>query len=328
MRRNRVRAFLAATALLLAPMRHAVANEPFTFATNWYAQAEHGGYYQAVAEGIYRRHGLDVTIRMGGPQVNIIQLMAAGQADCVMGSNDIQVMQIRAGGVPIRGVAAFFQKDPSVLIAHEDVKSLEGLKGKTILISSASNRTFWPWLKAKYGLTDGQTRPYTFNIQPFVADQNTVQQGYLTSEPYSIAKAGVKDNVLLLSDYGYPAYSNLVSCMDATLHARRAQVAAFVEASAEGWKSYMANPAPGNALIKADNPKMTDEQLAYGMAKLKETGMVGGGDAATMGLGIITDAREKATYDFLIQNGLIEPVKLDVHAAYDTSFVHAIKVLP
>ncbi len=327
MRRSRLRACLAA-ALLLAPLRHAVANEPFTFVTNWYAQAEHGGYYQAVAEGIYQRHGLDVTIRMGGPQVNIIQLMAAGQADCVMGSSDIQVMQARAGGVPITGVAAFFQKDPSVLVAHEDVKSLDDLKGKTILISSASNRTFWPWLKAKYGLTDGQTRPYTFNIQPFVADQNTVQQGYLTSEPYSIAKAGVKDTVLLLSDDGYPAYSNFVSCMEATLHSRRAQVAAFIEASAEGWKSYLANPAPGNALIKADNPKMTDEQLAYGLAKLKEAGMVGGGDAASMGIGIITDAREKATYDFLVQGGLLDPGKLDVHAAYDTDFVRGIKILP
>ncbi len=328
MSRSRLHAFFAATALLLAPMYPAAANEPFTYVTNWYAQAEHGGYYQAVAEGLYKQHGLDVTIRMGGPQVNIIQLMAAGQADCVMGSSDIQVMQARAGGVPITTVAAFFQKDPSVLVAHDDVKSLEDLKGKTILISSAANRTYWPWLKAKYGLTDSQVRPYTFNIQPFVADQNTVQQGYLTSDPYSIAKAGVKSTVLLLSDYGYPAYSNVVSCMEATLRARRTQVAAFVEASAEGWKSYLANPAPGNALIKADNPKMTDEQLAYSLAKLKETGMVVGGDAAAMGIGGITDAREKATYDFLVRDGLLDPAKLDVRAAYDTSFVRGIKVLP
>ena len=160
----------------------AQATEPFTYMTNWFAQAEHGGFYQAVAEGTYKKYGLDVTIKMGGPQVNITQMMAAGQADCIMGSSDIQMMQTREGGVPVVNVAAFFQKDPQVLIAHEDVKKFEDLKGKTILIGAQANRGYWPWLKTKFGLTDEQTRPYTFNIQPFVADKNTAQQGYLTSE--------------------------------------------------------------------------------------------------------------------------------------------------
>ena len=317
-------AFLWAVLLV----RPAVAGEAFTFLTDWYAQAEQGGFYQALAEGTYRKHGLDVTIRMGGPQVNAIQLMAAGQADCVIGSNDIQVMQVRAGGVPIKAVAAFFQKDPTVLIGHEDVRSLEDLRGRTILISSASFRTFWPWLKARYGLEDGQTRPYTFNIQPFVADPRAVQQGYLTADPFAIAKAGVTAHVLLLGDFGYPSYANLVACMDATLGRRRAQVAAFVAASAEGWRSYLADPAPGNALIKADNPRMTDEQLSYSVGKLRELGMVMGGDAERLGIGAMTAARERATYDFLVGNGLLDPAKLDPQAAFDAGFTSGAKAGP
>lgn len=181
------------------------AQEKFTYMlTNWYAQAEHGGFYQAVATGLYKKYGLDVTIKMGGPQVNIVQMMAAGQAECVMGSSDLQMIQMREGGVPVVNVAAVFQKDPQVLIAHEDVKKFEDLKGKTILIASSAQRGYWPWLKAKYGFTDSQTRPYTFNIQPFVADKNSAQQGYLTSEPFAIAKAGVKANTLMFSDQGYP----------------------------------------------------------------------------------------------------------------------------
>ena len=190
------------------------AQEKFTYMTNWYAQAEHGGFYQAVATGLYKKYGLDVTIKMGGPQVNIVQMMAAGQAECVMGSSDLQMIQMREGGVPVVNVAAVFQKDPQVLIAHEDVKKFEDLKGKTILIGSSAQRGYWPWLKAKYGFTDSQTRPYTFNIQPFVADKNTAQQGYLTSEPFAIAKAGVKANTLMFSDQGYPAYATTISCMD------------------------------------------------------------------------------------------------------------------
>jgi NitT/TauT family transport system substrate-binding protein len=322
---------LGAAALLAAGAAGTLpahAQEKFTYMTNWYAQAEHGGFYQAVATGLYKKHGLDVTIKMGGPQVNIVQMMAAGQAECVMGSSDLQMIQMREGGVPVTTVAAVFQKDPQVLIAHDDVKKFEDLKGKTILIGSSAQRGYWPWLKAKYGFSDSQTRPYTFNIQPFVADKNTAQQGYLTSEPFAIAKAGVKANTLMFSDQGYPAYATTVSCMDKTVKERGTAVASFVKATMEGWKSYLADPAPANALIKKDNPNMTDEQLAYSVAKLKEMGMVTGGDAATMGIGVMTDARAKASYDFLVEAKLIDPSKVKLADTYSTAFVKDLKVLP
>src|SRR4051794_12982005 len=318
----------AAAALALVATAPAHAEDKFVYMTNWYAEAEHGGFYQAVAQGIYKKYGLDVTIKMGGPQVNIMQIMAAGQADCIMGSSDLQIIQAREGGLPITNVAAFFQKDPQVLIAHDDVKGLEDLKGKTILIGAGANRGYWPWLKAKYGYTDEQTRPYTFNIQPFVADKNAAQQGYITSEPYAIQKAGVKAKVLLFADNGYPAYATTVSCMDKTVKERNKAVAAFVRGSAEGWKSYMNDPAPGNALIKKDNPNMTDDQLAYSVAKLKETGMVLGGDAAKLGVGVMTDARLKASYDFLVGAKLLDPTKIDLATSFPTTFVKDLKVLP
>lgn len=304
------------------------AEEKFVYMTNWFAEAEHGGFYQAVATGLYKKAGLDVTIKMGGPQVNIFQLMAAGQADCVMGSSDLQIMQTRENGLPITTVAAMFQKDPQVLIAHEDVKTFEQLKGKTILIAASANQGYWPWVKTKFGLTDAQTRPYTFNIQPFVADKNTVQQGYITSEPYAIQKAGVKANVLVFSDFGYPAYATTISCMDKTLKDRKAAVAAFVKATAEGWKSYLADPAPGNALIKKDNPEMTDDQLAYSVGKLKESGMVAGGDAAKLGIGIMTEARAKASYDFMVSSKLLDPAKVKLADTYTAEFIKDVKVLP
>ena len=307
---------------------HALADEKFVYMTNWFAEAEHGGFYQALATGLYKKYGLDVTIKMGGPQVNIIQLMAAGQADCVMGSSDLQMIQIREGGVPVVNVAAAMQKDPQVLIAHDDVTSLEGLKGKTILIAQSAHKGYWPWLKAKYGFTDEQTRPYTFNVQPFVADKNVAQQGYITSEPFAIQKAGVKANVLSFSDKGYPAYATTISCMDKTVKDRKVAVASFVKASMEGWKSYLQNPAPGNVLIKKDNSEMDDEQLAFSVAKLKESGMIVSGDAIKQGIGVMTDARAKASYDFLVSAKLIDPAKVKLSETYTTAFVKDFKVLP
>jgi len=319
---------LLAISALCGTFGGAQAQEKFTYMTNWYAQAEHGGFYQAVATGIYKKYGLDVTIKMGGPQVNNVQLLAAGQADCVMGSSDLQMVQVRASGVPVTTVSALFQKDPQVLIAHDPITKFEELKGKTILIAASANQGYWPWLKAKYGFTDAQTRPYTFNIQPFVADKNVAQQGYLTSEPFAIQKAGVKANALMFSDQGYPAYATTISCMDKTVVDRKKAVADFVKASAEGWKSYLADPAPGNALIKKDNPSMTDDQLAYSVTKLKEMGMVTAGDAAKMGIGVMTEARAKASYEFLVSAKLIDPAKVELGKAYDFSFMKDIKVMP
>jgi len=302
--------------------------EKFVFMTNWFPEAEHGGFYQSQANGTYKKYGLDVTIKMGGPSVNVIQLMAAGQADCVMGGSDLQMIQVREAGVPVVNVAAIFQKDPQVIITHEDVTNLNQLKTKTLLIVPFARQGFWPWMKTTFDLRDEQTRPYTFNIQPFIVDNNVAQQGYLTSEPYSIQKAGGKANVFLLSDLGYPAYSTTITCLDKTLKSRKTAVAAFVKASIEGWKSYMINPAPGNALIKKENPEMTDDQLSYSISKLKEKGIIASGDALKMGIGIITDQRAKASFDMMVNNKIIDPNKVKVTDTYTTEFVKDLHILP
>ncbi|WP_038211924.1 ABC transporter substrate-binding protein [Xenophilus azovorans] len=319
---------LLATAALAAASAGAQAQEKFVYMTNWYAQAEHGGFYQAVATGIYKKYGLDVTVKMGGPQVNILQIMGAGQADCIMGSSDLQMLRARDNGLPVVTLAAMFQKDPQVLIAHEDVKTMEDMKGKTILIAASAQQGYWAWVKSKYGLTDAQTKPYTFNIQPFLADRNAVQQGYLTSEPYAIQKAGAKANTFLLADHGYPSYATTISCLEKTVNERSQAVANFVKASAEGWKSYLADPAPANALIKKDNPNMTDDQLAHSVAEMKKMGIVVSGDAARGGIGVMSEARMKANYDFLVSQKFIDPARVDIAKAYRLDFIKDAKVMP
>ena len=306
------------------------AQEKFVYLTNWYAEAEHGGFYQALASGLYKKEGLEVTLRMGGPQVNGLQLLAAGQVDCLMGY-DVQTMKAREQGITAVTVAAAFQKDPQVMIGHpETFKQMADLKGKTILISGDARTNFWPWLKATFKLDDKQVRPYTFNIQPFVADKNVVQQGYLSSEPYAIEKqAKFKPNAYLLSDHGWPPYTTTIVCMESTLQKKPKQVAAFVRASMQGWKDYMTgDPKAANALIRKDNPNMGEDELLNGIRLLNETGMVLGGDAKTLGVGIVTDARMKKTYDMLVSMKLLDPAKVDLKKTYSTQFVKDLKVLP
>jgi NitT/TauT family transport system substrate-binding protein len=323
---NRLLASVALAVLLAAPMASAQAPERIVFATDWLAEAEHGGFYQALAEGTYKKYGLDLTIKMGGPQVNGLQLLAAGQLDVVMG-DALQVMSAVEQGVPVTAIAATFQKNPAVIIAHPGVARLEELKGKPIAIGAATNTTFWPWLKQRYGFTDDQKRPYGFSVQPFLADPALSQQGFATSEPFSIEKGGVKPVVFLLADVGYPPYAETLIVTRATLDKRRDALARFVRASAEGWKSYLANPAPGNALIKRDNPEMTDDLLAFGHRKMKEYALVAGGDAATQGLLTMTDARWARTLEFLRSAALTKP-GIDYGRAHTLAIVKDVKVLP
>lgn len=298
----------------------------FVFLTNWLAQAEHGGFYQASAEGLYKQQGLDVEIRMGGPQVNVMQLLLAGQADAVMGY-DLQVIKGLEQGLPLITIGATFQKDPVVLIAHPPAKSLQDLRSRNLLIGQASETTFWPWAKAKYGYTDAQKRPYAFSVQPFLVDKNVVQQGYATSEPFSIEKAGIKPVVFLLADEGYPPYAQTIIVLTKTLKERPEVLKKFLQATAEGYKRYLGNPAPGNALIRRANPEMEEALLAFGVARMKQYALVTGGDAKTQGILTMTDARWKQTFDFLVDAGMVKPA-LDYRKAYSLDLIRTIKVLP
>ena len=317
---------LFAASLALSASAPAQAPDRIVFATDWLAQAEHGGFYQALAEGAYRKHGLDVTIRMGGPQVNGLQLLAAGKLDVVMG-DALQVVSAIEQKVPVTAIAATFQKNPTAIIAHPGVAKLEDLKGRPIAIGAASNTTFWPWLTGRYGFTDDQKRPYGFSVQPFLADPALSQQGFATSEPFSIEKGGVKPVVFLLADLGYPPYAEALIVTRDTAAKRGDALRRFVLASAEGWKSYLANPAPGNALIRRDNPEMSEELLAYSHRKMKEYALVAGGDAATLGLLTMTDARWRQTFDFLRGAGLARP-GVDYGQAYTLAIVRDVKVIP
>lgn len=317
----------ALTALALAAAATlAHAQDKITFLTSWYAQAEHGGYYQAVATGIYKKHGLDVTIKMGGPQVNSVQLLAAGQADFIMGK-DFQTLSSIEQGVPLVTVGAVFQKEPQGMVTHTDVNTLADLKDKTILLATSGRTSWWPWLKLKYGFKDEQTRPYTFNMQPFFADRNTVQQGFPGSEPFIAEKAGQKVKFFLFADDGYPPYGNTIVTLQKTAKDRPEMVQRFVRATLEGWKSYLANPAPGNALIKQENPKMEDELIAYSIKVMKDMKFFDGGDAAKLGTGIMTDARWKNTYELMVSSGQIKPVA-NWQQAYTLQFVKDLKVMP
>ena len=319
-------AFVAAGGFMLAAApAHSQTLDKVSFGTNWVAEAEHGGHYQALADGTYRRYGLDVTIVPGGPNVNNRLLLPVGKLDFFMSANTLQGFDAVARNIPTVSVAAMFQKDPQVLIAHPDqgINKFEDLKKLTLFVSREGLASYFQWLKSDYGFSEKRVKPYTSNPQPFLVDKKSAMQGYVTSEPFAIEKrAGFKPKVFLLADYGWDSYSTLIETRRDLVARKPDLVQRFVDASIIGWMNYLyGDNAAANALIKRQNPEMTDELLAYSIAKMKEYGIVDSGDAVGLGVGAMTDARMKSFYDKMVRAGVVKP-STALDKAYTLQFVN------
>jgi NitT/TauT family transport system substrate-binding protein len=309
---------LSAAAGVLRP-RPARAATKLRFLMNWFAEAEHGGFFQAKATGLYEKAGLDLELMQGGPQLNAVQLMLGGEADVILGY-DIQVLTSIEKGLPLRAIAASFQVDLQGLMVRPDINSFTDLKGRKVFIANSGYSSYWPWLKQKFGFTDEMAGPKGTNLQTFFADPTSAAAGYITAEPFIAQQQKVPVKFLLFSSEGWPTYTNPLVTTNALLAKEPEAMKAFVKASMEGWKSYLSDPAPGNALIKQINPKMDDEQIAFSFARLKEIKAAESGDAATMGLGIMTEKRWKETRDFLVGVNLLKP-ETDWKQAFSTDFI-------
>jgi len=320
---------LAVAGPLLMPLARparAQARDKLVFQTDWRAQAEHGGYYQAIAAGLYAKAGIDCDLRQGGPSLNISQLLLNGRVDMTM-SNSFEAFTYVREDAPFFTIASIFQKDPQVLIGHPDTgfRRFEDLKGRTLLIGSGGRVTYWPYLRKKYDLQNEQLRPYNFNMAPYLADKNAVQQGFLSSEPYSIAQAlGREPPVLLIADAGFSAYQTTIAISRKLATEKRDLIQRFVDATLEGWAQYLkGGPAieAANALIKTANPEQTDDRIQYAIKVLNERGIVMSGDALTDGIGAMSDARWKGFYRSMVEVDVL-PQGLDVGRAYTLDFVN------
>jgi len=304
----------------------AMAQEKVTFQTNWLAQGEHGGYYQAVADGTYKACGLDVTIAQGGPQVTGRPLMLAGKVDFYMGGNVLQAFSAVEENIPFRIVAATFQKEPQVLMTHpgQGLDTWEQVKdAEQFIIGDEGFQTFFQWMMADYGFDAGKRVPYTFNSAPFLANKKSAQQGYVTSEPFAIEKeGGFVPNQFLLADYGFDTYSTTIETMQKTIDERPKVVECFVDGSAKGWYNYLyGDNKAANELIKAANPDMKDEQLAFSLAQMKKFGIVDSGDAEKLGIGAMTDEHMQSFYDKMVKANVLKP-GIDIKKAYTLQFVN------
>jgi NitT/TauT family transport system substrate-binding protein len=316
---------LMAAITAISPVGAQTALDKVSFGTNWVAEAEHGGFFQALADGTYKNYGLDVTIVPGGPNDNNRMLLIAGKLDFFMSANTLMSFDAVANNVPLVAVAAIFQKDPQVFLIHPEskVSKLEDLKRLTLFVSKEGISSYFQWLKSEYGFSEQKVRPYTFNSQPFLANKASAMQGYVTSEPFAIEKAvKFKPGIILLADYGFNTYSTLIETRRELIDKKPDLVQRFVDASIIGWYNYLyGDNAPGNAMIKKLNPEMSDELLAYSINKMKEYGIVDSGDTLRDGIGAMSDARAASFFDKMVRAGVVRP-DIDFRKAYTLRFVN------
>ena len=324
MKSRSILAALAVLAAFVAPRAQAL--DKISFATNWLAEAEHGGFYQAVADGTYAKYGLEVKIVPGGPQANNRLLLVSGKVDFFMGANMIQALDAVKEGVPTLAVASMFQKDPIVYMSHpgQGLDKIEDLKNANAYFVGKDNLvTVFQWAKQTFGFREEKVKPYSFNPAPFIADKKSVQQGYLTSEPYEVEKqGGFKPNVFLVADFGYDSYSTTIETRAEIVANKPDLVQRFVDASAIGWYNYLyGDNKAANVLIKKDNPEITDGQIAFSIEQMKLHGVVDSGDSLKSGIGVMTDERMKSFFDKMVKAGVVD-AKVDYKKSYTLKFVN------
>lgn len=308
-------------AALLLGSSPALAGKRVVIGLPWTPQAEHCGFYQALEKGFYAKRGLDVVLEPGGPEVNSGMLLASGRLDFAL-TDMLATLRLRVGHVPAVAVAAYFQKDPQSLVVHPDdgIRTLADLKGHPIMIANAQRNGFWQWLKAKYGLDDGQLRPYAFTSAPFIADPHAVQQGYVTNDGYVLGKAVPGARSLLLADAGYPNYANVLLVMQTAITTDRPTIQAVVDASAEGWRACNAGDyAEARTAILGASPSTPAALFEYSMHEMNERALAGAGAE----VGTMSDARWRDMVQSMREVGVL-PADLDGGTAYTLDFVKAI----
>ena len=315
-------------ALLLALFAFtAQAADKVTFATNWKAQAAHGGFYQALADGTYAKHGLEVSILQGGPQVNNRPLLPAGKIDFLLTGNLLHCFDNVKNGVPVLAVAALFQKDPQALIAHpgQGYEQFDALAAAPIvLVAKDAQYSWWAWLKARHGFKDEALRPYNYNLGPFLANPKAVQQGYSVAEPIYVKKqAGFDPVVHLLADHGYSTYSTLIETRAALVAENPDLVQRFVDASIIGWVNYLhGDRQAANALLLKDNPDMSLDEIEASVALMQSQGIVESGEALTAGVGAMSAGRIRDFYQQMVAAGLYQADEVDLSRVADLRFVN------
>jgi NitT/TauT family transport system substrate-binding protein len=313
--------------LLALAATGAYAQDKVTFATNWKAQAAHGGFYQAVADGTYKQFGLDVTIQQGGPQVNNRPLLPAGRIDFLMTGNLLHSFDNVKNNVPTVVVAAMFQKDPQALMAHpsQGYENFAKLKDAPLaLIAKDGQFSWWQWLKAVHGFKDEALKPYNYNLGPFLSNKKAIQQGYSVAEPIYIENQGkFKPVVHLLADHGFSTYSTVIEARTDTVKARPELVQRFVDASIVGWVNYLyGKRAAANAMMIKDNPEMTEAEIEASVVLMKQQGIVDSGEAKANGIGAMSNARIKDFYEQMVKAGLYKAGEVDLAKVATLQFVN------
>jgi len=297
--------------LLAACPRGQAPSGAVQLALDWFAEAEHGGFFAARAEP-----GLQLELLPGRPDAPVIPQVAAGR--CEFGISDAAtILAARAQQVPVVAVFAALQTSPRCILVRADgPQRLADLRDMTLAMNV--REPYSQFLQREVGLEGVAVVPYSGNIAPFLADPRAAQQAYVFSEPLVAARHGVETRCLMLAELGFNPYAGVVIAHERTVAERPELLHRLVGALSRGWERYLQDPEPANAEIHAANPEMDRETLRRGAAALAPLVAVPGGRP-----GMMTLARWQALHSQLAALGIHADDALDPARAFTTEFLPA-----
>ena len=257
------RLFVAACLFLLAS-HPAAALDQVSMQLKWKHQFQFAGYYAALEQGFYRDAGLDVSIREGGPDIDVTEAVATGKAD--FGVCSANVLRDWTAGRRLVVLAVIFQHSPAIILVprRADISNVSELRGRTLMDTPGSDEIA---AMLKHEGVDYNALPriaHQGDPRDLLAGKADAMVAYSTNEPFVLERLGAAYRTFSPSTYGIDFYGDNLCTSEAEVNAHPERVAAFRAASLKGWAYAIAHKdATIDLILRSYSRKKSFDALLF-----------------------------------------------------------------
>jgi NitT/TauT family transport system substrate-binding protein len=277
-----------------------------TLQLNWKPEPQFGGFYAAEVDGIYGRHGLNVTITAGGAGAPTIDMIGAGTVPFAIVSAD-EIVRARAMGNLVVALFTVYQTNPQGIMtrASRGFKTLADIFTHPGILAMERGLPYSDFLQKKYGFGNLKIVPSPFgDLSLYRSEENYAMQCFVTSEPLAAKKTGIEPQTFLIAESGYNPYTTVLATSESYLKSNPQIVKSMIDAVREGWQAYLADPTKANEYMGGLNPTMDAQTFKDSAAAQKP--LIESADTKRVGLGTMTPDRWQMLVQQLVELKVIE----------------------
>ena len=248
------------------------ANEKVVVQLSWHHQFQFAGYYAAIAKGFYQNKGIDVELKAIQQGMSAVNEVIENRAQ--FSQSGAGLILDLAEGKEVAVIATTFQNSPIIFLTTDqsNINNVQEIKNKRVMLSPGYQSIELLVLLQKFGLTNKVDKLLSsFDISDLVNGNTDTFNAYLSNEPYLLELMGITPIIIDPKDYDIHFYGDLIFTTQQYIKEKPEVVAAFREATLEGWKYAINHPEEIiDLIIKDYGTTKTKDHLRYEANILRE----------------------------------------------------------